>query len=347
MMEKNSIGPALFGVMIALVLCAVCSAIEFYGGIEYTCNTEYNENYAYKWSASAGYYQENDKNTFAWTAPDVDSPTDVAFSVSVVDKRCGCQKNFDTAITVLPREEIKLQIQSNDTENSTSIISADNNTFPDPEPESPENITDPANLTPDVPSSSRLNDKSNLDTANDSDIRDNTSLISLESATTLIESEIQPAPEKAKDDDLNDAIWTIPLDFGDGTEVDVVVAESIPGEFAASVESDEENLQFALEEDISENLTSLENDLVPQTPQDLNQTGNQSVQIRNTEIPHATIAENKTEINAPSSEEDEGGSESDDSQLDADPVSLEQPAAEATPSNATLVITAESEIPSA
>lgn len=349
MIKKRSFGFALSGAMISLVLCSVCLANEFYGGNEYICNTEYNENYIYEWSASSGSYTENNKNTFAWTAPEVNSPTDVALSVSVVDKRCGCQKNFDTAITVLPSKEIKLQVLSNDTENSTSIILADNNTFPDPETDNPENITDQANLTAVAPSpSSKLDDSSATDLVKDSGTTDNTSLTSPGSTSTLIEPETQPAPEQAEKNNSNDAIWTIPLDFGDGTEVDVVVAESSPGEFAASVESDEENLQFALEEAITENLTSLENDGVPPTLQNLNQTGNQSVRIIQTETPPPTIKENKTEIVALSSEEDEDVSESDDNQLDANQVSLEQPAIEATPSNnATLVATAESEISSA
>lgn len=326
-MVKGAIGFALSGVLLYLVLCTVCIANEFYGGYEYICTAEYNENYIYKWSASSGSYKENDENTFAWTAPEVNSPTDVAVSVLVVDKTCGCHKNFDSTITVLPREEIKLLVLSNDTENSTPIIPVDNNTFPGPEPDSLENITEPANLTPDAPTSA------------------------------LIESEAQPAPEQSEDADSYDTIWSIPLSFGDGTEVDVLVVESSSGTFAASVDSDEGNFQLAPEADIFENSTALENDGAPPAPQDINQTHDQSNQTGETETLPDAIEENNTAVDShvqsgedkstPPFEEEPGGSESADNQLDADPVSLEQLAAEATPSNATSVMLAQSELPSA
>ena len=355
-MMKGAIGFALSGLLLYLVLCTVCIANEFYGGNEYICTTEYNENYIYKWSASSGSNKENDENTFAWTAPEVNSPTEVAISLLVVDKTCGCHKNFDATITVLPREEIKLQILSNDTENSTPINPADNNTFLDPGSDSPENITEPANLTPDALSpSSKLEDNGTADSVNDAGTTDNAPL--LESNGTLMESETQPAPEQAEDADSNNAIWSIPLKFGDGTEVDVLVVESSPGKFAASVDSDDGNFQLAPDADISENSTAMQNDGAPPTPHDINQTHDQSNQTGETETLPAAIEENNTAVDLhvqsgedkspPPSEEEPGGSELADNQLDADPVSLEQLASEATPSNASSGTPAKSELPSA
>jgi len=92
--------------LLSLLLCSAGAAKEFYSDdtYEFIFNSNYNDSYTYEWSASSGSYQENGKNTFDWTAPSVNSPTEVAISVLVTDKACGCDSKFDLAITVLPHK---------------------------------------------------------------------------------------------------------------------------------------------------------------------------------------------------------------------------------------------------
>jgi hypothetical protein len=168
MKRKKILGPKLLMVLLPLLLSSFCTANDFYAGNQYIWSTEYNENYVYKWSASFGSYQENDKNIFAWTAPYVNSPTEVAISVLVTDKRCGCYSNFDEMIIVIPHEEPILDIKAlsnstdpiqindstglmliprNNTGNSTATVSMLTDTKLDPASESPENFMKPLDQT--------------------------------------------------------------------------------------------------------------------------------------------------------------------------------------------------------
>jgi len=183
-------------------LCPTSFATDFYSGHQYTFSFTYNENYIYQWSASTGNYQENDKNTFAWTAPEVKTPTEVPISLLVIDKTCSCHSNSNTIITVLPREEIKLktesssnstnstpindsiklpQILSNNTENSTIVIPIGNDTILDPASESLENVTAPVNLTLDAVSvtDSASLDSSQNDTTTNLDVPENSRELNL------------------------------------------------------------------------------------------------------------------------------------------------------------------------
>jgi len=117
------------GISIALFLSFLCStgsATNFVSGHQYTFEAVYNENYIYKWSASAGNYQDSDKSTFTWTSPDARNPEDVIIHLSVTDKTCSCHSTDSKTIAVLPLEETKLDTKALSNDINSTII--ENNT---------------------------------------------------------------------------------------------------------------------------------------------------------------------------------------------------------------------------
>ena len=119
--------PIFLVVMLALFLTSSALAANFYSDNQYKFTTDYNKDYIYQWSASSGSYLESDKNTFSWTSPSVETPTEIVISLSVTRKTCKCQSYFDKIITVLPIENI---VTSNDTSNLTSDTESETNSVP-------------------------------------------------------------------------------------------------------------------------------------------------------------------------------------------------------------------------
>ena len=117
--------------LLAMFLSATIAGADFYSKEQYAFRTDYNDDYEYQWSSSAGAYLENEGNTFHWTAPDVNTPADVEISVLVTDRSCGCQSTFEKTIKVLPADESKTEgvIYFNNTnlsqsDNDTEILGA-------------------------------------------------------------------------------------------------------------------------------------------------------------------------------------------------------------------------------
>jgi hypothetical protein len=165
---------SIFIIMLFSSLCLTGVSTSYVSGHEYEFNFDYNENYIYQWSVSSGDYQENDKNTFTWRAPEVNATTEVTISVLITDKTCSCQSMDSKTVTVLPNEETKLStkslsnssdlaistnstdklynnnesmpISANLTQNESIPIQEGNDTKLDPASEYPENITAPENL---------------------------------------------------------------------------------------------------------------------------------------------------------------------------------------------------------
>ncbi|MCX6674626.1 MAG: hypothetical protein NTY37_12705 [Methanothrix sp.] len=298
----------LFLIMLVLILNSSALAINFYSGNQYKFGDNYNENYICHWDASSGSYQEIDKNTAVWIAPDVNSPTEVALYVSVTDKACGCHSNYNKIITVLPREEIKLEIEatSNST-NSTSINPAQindsteqlpnlanntedlkvempigNDTLLDPVSESPENITEPVNLTSDALALS-LPEKSPEQNKSDPDANQYDKPTAAETPSQVDPSypvaDLADNPLGTESDNIISDVST--LSFSDGTKVDVVFAESSSGSDTAYVilhEDDEELSESSSGTDGSGSVASLVNIIdisesaTNQTDQKVNQT---------------------------------------------------------------------------
>ena len=113
----------IFIVLLFFGLSLSSVSTNYISGHEYVFNFDYNENYIYQWNASSGDYQENDTNTIAWRAPEVNAPTEVTISVLVTDKTCSCQSIDSKMVTVLPNEETKTNLS-----NSTNSTKFDNNT---------------------------------------------------------------------------------------------------------------------------------------------------------------------------------------------------------------------------
>jgi hypothetical protein len=109
-------------ILILLALCHIVSAADFISGHQYTFSSTYNENYVHQWSTSAGSYQENDKNTFTWIAPIVNTSTDVTISLSVIDKSCSCHSTNSRTITVLPLKETILDTKALSNSTNSTII---------------------------------------------------------------------------------------------------------------------------------------------------------------------------------------------------------------------------------
>jgi hypothetical protein len=245
--------------VLLLLLSSGAFATDYYSNNEYTFSSTYNENYIYKWSASAGSNQESDNSVFAWMAPEVTSPTEVTISVLVTDVSCGCQSTDTKIISVLPNENIKLKTESiSNSTNSTESddvkesipISANltqNETSPIPEGNdaelnsaSEENLTIQENLVNDtemdanVPESrieSDLAPNSHdngtttglqpiVDT-NANQMTDEVDLTKTEENPPAVESAIEPAEQENQ----NTIIEISTLSFGDGTKVDVAFVE--------------------------------------------------------------------------------------------------------------------------
>lgn len=113
---------ATFIALFILITCETCFATDFFSGNQYTFNTDYNENYIYQWSTSNGHNQEIDRSTLDWIAPDVNSPTDVTISVSVIDRTCECRSTFSKTINVLPLAETKLDTKALSNSTNSTII---------------------------------------------------------------------------------------------------------------------------------------------------------------------------------------------------------------------------------
>lgn len=312
-------------------------AFEIYSGNQYKFETIYNTNYIYKWNVSEGIFTEDNKNLFFWTAPKVSYPTEIAISILVTDKKCGCYSEFTDFVTVFP----------NDTPiNDTTIEDIPvNYTSKDDTPINYTSIDD----TPidDFPS-----DGSSLD---EFGMTGNASLgeMPLESTIPPENSEAKVEAEPVDEKDPNDEIWSIPLNFGEGIIVDVIAVESSPGTFAASVES-AEGFSDVLEEDISQSLTNLESNSTPPSAPDINQTAEKDLnQTKETEASSTKIEEAFSEIlqlnqsdientdNVLASPEIEpGASETVGNQPDSEPipVSSEQLAAKTMLSNDTSVM---------
>jgi len=128
--------------MLAVIFSTAMVGADFYSKEQYAFKTDYNNDYEYQWSSSAGSYLENDEDTFSWTAPDVNMPEDVEISVLVTDRSCGCQSKFEKTIKVLPSDEsstedvicfnsTNLTQSNNDTElngghgNTTEVLTLD------------------------------------------------------------------------------------------------------------------------------------------------------------------------------------------------------------------------------
>jgi hypothetical protein len=174
---------SLLSIVVFILLSSAGIAMDFESGLQYTFEAVHNENYIYRWSASSGNYQENDKSTFIWTSPEVSTPVDVVISLSVTEKTCSCNSINSKKISILPRKETKLDIKaisnntnstiisdnaelapvlSNGTENSTATISISEYGTSDAASESPKNIMILSNQTVDTLS---LEDSQSLDLA--------------------------------------------------------------------------------------------------------------------------------------------------------------------------------------
>jgi uncharacterized repeat protein (TIGR01451 family) len=86
---------ALLGAVLLLSLCMTGYAMDYYSGHQYTFSTPYNSNWEYSWYASCCSdstqpccYEPTkiNGNTFIFTAPIVDKPTEITISVVVRDK---------------------------------------------------------------------------------------------------------------------------------------------------------------------------------------------------------------------------------------------------------------------
>jgi len=317
--------------VLIILLGASSNAKEIYSGEEYVWSTDYNENYNYKWDISAGSYQESDENTLSWTAPNVDSPTDLAISVLVTDKTCGCQSNFETVVTVLPKDPLINDTSINDTQvniitiddsfindttiNDTTIndTTINDTTIDDtPVEDIPVNYTSeddtPINTTPvnDI----SVNDTPKDDTSIDDFSSDGSSLDDLamtdnaSSGEMPLESTIPPENSEAKveaeplaEKEPNDEIWSIPLDFGEGITVEVIAVENSPNTFAASVEA-VEGIEVSLGEDVIQSPAKQESNSTPLPEADNNRTAleilNKTENIEFSSAQYATeLAENQ------------------------------------------------------
>jgi hypothetical protein len=237
----------LYIAVLILIISSGASATNYISGDQYTFSTPYSENYIYKWSASAGNYQENDKSAFDWKAPDVNSSTEVTISVLLTDKTCSCQSMDSKTVTVLPNEETKLSIKSlsnstnssdnlsdnnesmpistNLTQNESISIQEGNDTKLDPASEYPENLTTPENLSlkAEIEKEPTLSDLDQNNTDTDANVQESNPEQDLassgyENGTT---TESQPILD-------TNAIEISTLSFSEGTKVDVAFVENSP-----------------------------------------------------------------------------------------------------------------------
>ncbi|MDD4651316.1 MAG: hypothetical protein PHQ34_03705 [Methanothrix sp.] len=345
-----------------LFLISSALAFEIYSGSQYKFDTIYNENYLYKWHASEGIFTEDDKNPSLWAAPTVSSPTEIAISILVTHKKCGCYSEFTDIVTVLPDDT-----PINDTPIEAIPV---NYTSKDDTPIDTTPLNDiPANDTPkdDIPIDyTSIDDTAIDDFPSDGrsldafGMRDNASLgeMPLESIVPPENSEAKVEAEPVAEKDPNDEIWSIPLDFGEGITVEVIAVENSPETFVASVEA-VEGFSNVLEEDISQSLSNLESNSTLQSSPDTNQTTLKDLnQTGGTKATSAKIVEASSEmlqLNQSSMENTDNilaspeiepdASEAADDQSDPEPitVSSEQLADETMLSNATSVLSSQME----
>jgi uncharacterized repeat protein (TIGR01451 family) len=95
-------------VAVALLLLSIftdCSlAILIYSGETYSFAAQtppYGSIYTYEWSVADGYPTKCSDRVFNWTAPNVDTPKDVAINITITDR--GCWASKETVVTVIPQ----------------------------------------------------------------------------------------------------------------------------------------------------------------------------------------------------------------------------------------------------
>lgn len=313
-------GRPLFAVLLLQLICSVCVANDFQAGNQYIFNTEYDINYLYDWNASSGYYQENNKNTFVWTAPDVETPTEVTIAVFVTDKTCGCHSNADKVITVLPLEVIKQMpdLGNNDTETYSSIpeTSPEQNMTSNAEEI---NLTDLSQPESDI-DANRYNELIEMPTATEtppqvdpSDPPAKTALDQAEKSENLsevdyssdestnpsgqAEAKTELASELPIEQDSTDASEIIPLTFDDGTKVDVEFIESDTGTYTAITVSEDggvpsttrdNGLEISIQHDI--NITQPSAPAINQTPEEGDQPRDKTVMLAVADETRSTVA---------------------------------------------------------
>ena len=94
--------------------------------------------------------------------------------------------------------------------------------------------------------------------------------------------------------DAIEAVWDMPLVVGDGTAVEVAVLESSPGVYAASIVSEDDDLQSSSGSDSTVESPLQENNISLMSLPASNQTPDKTNQSR--EIDAATTAIEKTDI---------------------------------------------------
>jgi hypothetical protein len=116
--------------LLCLFLCSFGDAADFTSSQTYEFSTTCNENYIYQWDASDGDFQENDKCTFTWTAPNTNTLKDITISLSVTDKTCSCRSSNSIIIKVIPYVETKQQTEVS-LNNTTPINQNNSSTLED------------------------------------------------------------------------------------------------------------------------------------------------------------------------------------------------------------------------
>jgi hypothetical protein len=82
--------------LLLLLIFADCAlAIQFFSGETYSFAAQT------PWSAVDGYPTKYTDRVFNWTAPNVDTPTDVAINITITDR--GCWATTETVVTVFPK----------------------------------------------------------------------------------------------------------------------------------------------------------------------------------------------------------------------------------------------------
>ncbi len=90
--------------LLSLILFPSAMGIQFHSGETYSFNTEappIGQVYTYHWSASNGYSTDYSDRIFSWTAPEVDTSTNITINVSVNNR--GCWGENQTEIAVYPK----------------------------------------------------------------------------------------------------------------------------------------------------------------------------------------------------------------------------------------------------
>jgi hypothetical protein len=269
-------------VVFLLFHCSISSAMDFYSGNQYTFSTPYNEDYIYQWSAtSSSSYQEINKNTIIWTAPDVDSPTEIMISVLITNKTCKCYLNLYKIIILMPN---KISKQKNE------FILNKTNSIPIEEPDTSSSSSDFVQSDDEIDAIALING-SNATAANPAKIIALNLYNSSQSSSDQIgeaidqvkSNEISSGEEstgkQVDEGDTNDSCKDIQLIFDDGTEIVMAFVESRPGIYAANEVTVDNGDESALEGGTSsmENNTQLSESDLNQTLVGANQTENKAL----------------------------------------------------------------------